>query len=61
MSAYLEHFGLRYGAFDFVVEPEGQWVFLECNPNGQWLWLEDEADQPISAALAAVLAGEEPS
>jgi ATP-grasp ribosomal peptide maturase len=60
MSAYLDHFGLRYGAFDFVVEPAGQWVFLECNPNGQWLWLEDEADQPISAALAAVLAGEEP-
>jgi len=59
MSAYLDHFGLRYGAFDFVVEPSGTWRFLECNPNGQWLWLEDEADQPIAAALAAVLAGTE--
>jgi hypothetical protein len=59
MSAYLDHFGLRYGAFDFVVEPDGTWRFLECNPNGQWLWLQDEADQPIAAALAALLAGEE--
>jgi ATP-grasp ribosomal peptide maturase len=59
MSAYLDHFGLRYGAFDFVVEPDGTWRFLECNPNGQWLWLEDEADQPIAVAIAALLAGEE--
>jgi ATP-grasp ribosomal peptide maturase len=59
MSAYLDHFGLRYGAFDFVVEPDGIWRFLECNPNGQWLWLQEEAGQPIAAALAALLAGEE--
>jgi glutathione synthase/RimK-type ligase-like ATP-grasp enzyme len=59
MSAYLHHFGLRYGAFDFVVEPDGTWRFLECNPNGQWLWLEHEAGQPIAAAPAALLAGEE--
>jgi ATP-grasp ribosomal peptide maturase len=59
MSAYLDHFGLLYGAFDFVIEPDGSWRFLECNPNGQWLWLEDEADQPIAAAFAALLAGEE--
>lgn len=58
MSAYLEHFGLRYGAFDFAVEPSGTWRFLECNPNGQWLWLEHEAGQPIAAAIAALLAGE---
>lgn len=57
MSTYLGHFGLSFGAFDFVVEPDGAWRFLECNPNGQWLWLEDEAGQPIATALAAFLAG----
>lgn len=59
MAAYLDHFGLRFGAFDFVVDPDEAWWFLECNPNGQWLWLQDEADQPIAAALAALLAGQE--
>jgi len=52
---YLSAFGLNYGAFDFVVEPNGAWRFLECNPNGQWLWLEHEAGLPIAAALADLL------
>jgi len=39
--AYLRHFNLRFGCFDFIVTPAGDYVFLECNPNGQWLWIED--------------------
>lgn len=44
--------GLRYSAFDFVLTPDGRYVFLEVNPNGQYLWLEDLTGAPISAAIA---------
>jgi glutathione synthase/RimK-type ligase-like ATP-grasp enzyme len=53
--AYLAGFGLSYGAFDFTVTPDGQWVMLECNPAGQWLWLEHETGVPIAASLAELL------
>lgn len=55
MIRYLQALGLNYGAFDFVVQPDGTWRALECNPNGQWLWLEHEAGLPIAAALADLL------
>ncbi|WP_156754146.1 ATP-grasp ribosomal peptide maturase [Actinokineospora pegani] len=55
---YLDAFGLAFGAFDFVVTPEDEWVFLECNPAGQWLWLERQAGIPITAALVDLLTGE---
>ena len=54
----LDSFGLGFGAFDFVVTPEDDWVMLECNPAGQWLWLEEETGAPISAAVARLLMGE---
>ena len=46
---------LNFGAFDFVVTPSGEYVFLECNPNGQWLWIELETGLKISEAIAEVL------
>lgn len=46
------HFDLRFGAFDFIVDREGVWYFLEVNPNGQWLWIEHMAGWPLSAAMA---------
>lgn len=57
MSKYLGILGLSYGAFDFVVKPTGEWVFLECNPAGQWLWLEHRTELPIAAAFADALIG----
>lgn len=51
----LGHLGLAFGALDFVVTPEGQWVFLEINPNGQWGWIEACTDLPISSAIADAL------
>jgi hypothetical protein len=32
--------GLVFGCFDFIVTPEGRYVFLEINPMGQFLFLE---------------------
>jgi ATP-grasp ribosomal peptide maturase len=54
LHAYLDHFGLAFGAFDFALEADsGRWVFIECNPNGQWAWLPD-ADA-MAQALADLL------
>ncbi len=47
--------GLRYGAIDLILTPDGRYVFLEINPSGQWLWIEDATGLPISDALADLL------
>lgn len=57
--AYLRKLGLNFGCFDFIVTPEGEYVFLECNPNGQWLWVELATGLPIAAAIADFLANQE--
>jgi glutathione synthase/RimK-type ligase-like ATP-grasp enzyme len=51
----MDTLGLLFGAFDFIVTPDGRWMFIEVNPNGQWAWIEQETGMPISAALADVL------
>lgn len=56
IRAVMAELGLVYGAFDFVITPEGRWVFLEVNPGGQYCWLEDVADVPLTATLADLLA-----
>lgn len=52
VRAYLEAFGLVYGAFDFGLDADDRWWLYECNPNGQWAWFPDTISQPIAAALA---------
>lgn len=47
----LKDFGLKFGAFDFIVNKRNEWIFLEVNPNGQWLWLEQILDIPISESI----------
>jgi glutathione synthase/RimK-type ligase-like ATP-grasp enzyme len=47
--------GLRFGAIDLVLAPDGRYVFLEINPNGQYLWTEDATGLAISAAIATLL------
>lgn len=37
--SFMKDIGLRYGAFDFIVRPDGTEVFLEVNPQGAYLWL----------------------
>jgi glutathione synthase/RimK-type ligase-like ATP-grasp enzyme len=53
--AFMRAFGLFYGAFDFIVAPDGRYVFLEINPSGQYMWLECATDLGITAALADAL------
>jgi glutathione synthase/RimK-type ligase-like ATP-grasp enzyme len=52
---FMRTFGLIYGAFDFIVTPEGRCVFLEVNPSGQYMWVECATGLEITAALADAL------
>jgi glutathione synthase/RimK-type ligase-like ATP-grasp enzyme len=52
LVAMNERLGLAFGAYDLIVTPAGEPVFLEVNPMGQWLWLERAAGVPITAAVA---------
>lgn len=51
----MKDFELNYGAFDFIINENGEWVFLEVNPNGQWQWLEQELQIPISKKIVEYL------
>lgn len=55
VRTYLSTFGLSYGAFDFVVDREGCYTFLECNPGGQFGWIEANTGLPITSALTDLL------
>lgn len=55
LRAYLAHFRLVFGAFDFAIDRDGTWWFLECNPSGQWAWMEPETGLPMVAAMADLL------
>jgi glutathione synthase/RimK-type ligase-like ATP-grasp enzyme len=55
---YLAACGLLFGAFDLIVTPEGDYVFLELNPNGQWYWIELSTDAPMADAMTDLLACE---
>jgi hypothetical protein len=48
---------LAYGAYDLIVTPQGEHIFLEVNSVGQWLWLEQATKLPIARAVALVLLG----
>jgi ATP-grasp ribosomal peptide maturase len=49
----LARLGLRFGAFDFLVRPDGTYVYLEVNPNGQWAWVDSAP--AIASAIADAL------
>ncbi|MFJ9035702.1 ATP-grasp ribosomal peptide maturase [Streptomyces sp. NPDC102406] len=55
VRAFLDAFGLTFGAFDFALDADGRWWFLECNPNGQWAFVDDPTRRAITEALADTL------
>jgi MvdD family ATP-grasp ribosomal peptide maturase len=55
LLAFMEYFGLNYGAIDIVVTTDDRYVFLEVNPVGEFFWLELYAGLPISGAIAGLL------
>ena len=50
-----KRFGLNFGAYDLILTPEGEHVFLELNPNGQWGWIQEKTGLPIKEALVDIL------
>jgi len=48
-------YGLRFGALDLILTPEGEYVFLELNPNGQWGFIQILTGLPIAEAIVEEL------
>jgi hypothetical protein len=48
-------FGLQYSSMDFILTPEGEYVFLEMNGAGQFYWLEPKTGLKLAAAMANLL------
>lgn len=55
LQSLMDHFGLKYGAVDFRVTPDGEHVFFEVNPAGEYLFAADRTGQPVPQAIAAAL------
>lgn len=53
----MQRLSLLYGAFDFVVDTDGQWIFLEVNPVGQFMWIAEHLGLPMAEAMADLLGG----
>ncbi len=55
LKVLMDALDLKFGAIDFIVEPDGIHQFLEVNPAGEWGMLEYELGLPISKAIADTL------
>ncbi|MCX7117297.1 MAG: hypothetical protein NTW94_05240 [Legionellales bacterium] len=41
IKTFMEKMGLVFGSLDFIVNEEGETIFLEVNEQGQFLWIEE--------------------
>lgn len=53
--ALLDRLGLVFGCLDFIVTPEGEYIFLEVNQTGQFLFVEEATGQPLLDAFTELL------
>lgn len=51
ITQFMKASGLVYGAFDFAITDDQNWVFLEINPAGEFAWLEKELGWGMRDAL----------
>lgn len=51
----MERLGIVFGCFDFIVTPDGQYVFLEVNEMGQFLFVEEYTGLPLLDAFCDFL------
>ena len=40
LKKFLHRSSLFFSAFDFVIDTDENWYFIESNPNGQWAWFD---------------------
>jgi len=58
---YMRAAKLNFGCFDFIVTPEGEYVFLEVNQAGQFLWKEARCPElPMLQAFCDFLIAADP-
>lgn len=57
----LERLGLVFGCFDFIVTPEGSYVFLEVNEMGQFLFVEHYTGLPLLDEFSEFLIEADPA
>jgi glutathione synthase/RimK-type ligase-like ATP-grasp enzyme len=53
--ALMRRLDIVFGCFDFIVQPDGRYVFLEVNQAGQFLFVEHDTGQPLLDAFAEFL------
>jgi glutathione synthase/RimK-type ligase-like ATP-grasp enzyme len=53
--ALMRKLDIVFGCFDFIVRPEGEYVFLEVNQAGQFLFVENYAGLPLLDAFTEFL------
>ena len=53
---FMRSLGLVFGCIDLRIDAKGNYVFFEINPQGQFLYIEIWTGQPISQAVAQLLA-----
>ena len=51
----MDQLELKFGAADFRLTPDGEFVFFEINPAGEYLFCSDRTGQAIPQAIAAAL------
>jgi len=49
---FMNLMNIRSGYFDFGLDSEGNYWFIECNPNAQWLWIQLKTGYSISFEIA---------
>ena len=41
MGVLMNSLRINFASADFVLQADGEWIFLDLNPNGQWLFVEE--------------------
>ena len=51
----MDRMNLKFGAIDFRLTPDGEYVFLEINPAGEYLFISERTELAIPESIATAL------
>lgn len=57
LYTFMNKLNLKFGAFDFIVDKNNNWIFIEVNPSGQFAWLEFVTKDKIIDSFINLLMG----
>lgn len=55
VQRFMDACDITFGAFDFAVTPDQEWIMFECNGAGQFGFVESATGLPITAAVSTLL------